>query len=444
MVNEDSFLQEYLKLNPQQKSAVDWIDGPLIVIAGPGSGKTQILSLRTANILRQTDTLPQSVLCLTFTDSASVNMQKRLQKYIGFEAFKINVHTFHGFCLEVINRNPEYFFHGADFKPADELAQIDIVQGILKKLPHTNPLSSFHPENGWVYLKDILSRIQDLKKSGLSAEEYKQLIYSNLDFWNKFKARLITFFENYKAKNIREEVSKLITDLEMIPENNHTVTIFQNVGLKTAKENLKNRLVKIQSSLEENEKVSTKEVTLLKNQICEKDHLNQLIVKELKNQEKHITLADIYKEYEKLMDKAGLFDFEDMLLKVNRAFEKYPDLKYNYQERYLYLLVDEFQDTSGVQIRLLNHLINLEITEGKPNIMVVGDDDQAIYKFQGASLENILNFKDTYKQTRVVTLTKNYRSKQEILDLAMKVIDNCEVRLNEVINVDKTLESQVR
>lgn len=104
------FEERYKKLNAEQKKAVDTIEGPVLVVAGPGSGKTEILSMRVAQILKETDTAPGSILCLTFTDSASINMRERLAGLIGVQAYRVGIYTFHSFCTEVIGRYPEYFF----------------------------------------------------------------------------------------------------------------------------------------------------------------------------------------------------------------------------------------------------------------------------------------------------------------------------------------------
>ena len=124
------FQTRYAKLNANQRQAVDYIHGSLLVIAGPGTGKTELLSMRTAQILRQTDTLPDSILCLTFTESGATNMRQRLRQIIGEDAYKIAIHTFHSFGMEIINQHREYFFRGADAQPADELTQHQIVTEI--------------------------------------------------------------------------------------------------------------------------------------------------------------------------------------------------------------------------------------------------------------------------------------------------------------------------
>src|SRR5690606_6157229 len=127
---EAQFLERYQKLNDQQREAVDTLEGPVLVVAGPGSGKTELLSLRVANILRQKDVAPGNVLCLTFTEAAATNMRQRLAGLIGPLAYRVALHTFHSFSTEVINRFPEYFYSGASFQPADELTQLELLSEV--------------------------------------------------------------------------------------------------------------------------------------------------------------------------------------------------------------------------------------------------------------------------------------------------------------------------
>lgn len=125
------FDQRYSQLNQQQRAAVDSIDGPLLVIAGPGTGKTELLSMRAANILAKTDTMAASILCLTFTESGSVAMRQRLTSIIGADAYKVAIQTFHGFGSEIIGRYSDYFYSGAALEPADDLVRHELIVSIL-------------------------------------------------------------------------------------------------------------------------------------------------------------------------------------------------------------------------------------------------------------------------------------------------------------------------
>ena len=136
------FQTRYKKLNQKQQQAVDTIDGPVMVIAGPGTGKTELLSMRAANILRLTDTLPENILCLTFTESGAAAMRARLASIIGMDAYKVAIHTFHSFGTEIINQNGAAFFSGATFQPADDLSRYEILHAIFDEQDYTNPITA--------------------------------------------------------------------------------------------------------------------------------------------------------------------------------------------------------------------------------------------------------------------------------------------------------------
>jgi DNA helicase II / ATP-dependent DNA helicase PcrA len=420
---QELFEKKYERLNQEQKHAVDTIDGPVLVIAGPGSGKTELLSLRIANILKNTDTPPSSILCMTFTESAALTMKKRLANLIGPEAYKISIFTFHGFGTEIINQNPEYFFNGATYNPADELTRIEILEKIFQDLDHKNPLKSFHPHQGFTYLKSTEKCIQDLKKNGLSPEEFRQTILENKNFLEKVNPLIKAFFADRVSKKMIDVLPKLISEIKEIQE----------------KSSLQNYLIK---SLQEIDLSSTKELTIWKNSHSTNNKNKEKSLKDFENLEKHLALADVYETYQEALHQQSYFDFDDMILETVRALEENPDLKLNIQEKYQYVLVDEFQDTSGVQMRLLENLLDADVHEGRPNILAVGDDDQSIYKFQGANIDNILNFHKKYLEPKIIVLTKNYRSTQKILDLIRGIILSGEERLeNHLEEISKELIS---
>src|SRR5665811_153863 len=172
------FVKRYEKLNKAQKQAVDTIDGPVMVVAGPGTGKTELLSVRVANILQKTDTLPENILCLTFTDSGANAMRQRLTEIIGKNAYKVSIHTFHSFGSEVINQNGQYFYQGAHFRAADSLSSYEIIRSIFDELPHNNPLSS-KMNDEYTHLSDSLTTISELKKSGLTSDELLKILDEN-------------------------------------------------------------------------------------------------------------------------------------------------------------------------------------------------------------------------------------------------------------------------
>jgi DNA helicase-2/ATP-dependent DNA helicase PcrA len=186
------FSHRYKLLNIAQREAVDSLDGPLMVIAGPGTGKTELLSMRTANILDKTDTLPENVLCLTFTQSGASSMRDRLTSIIGKDAYKVAIHTFHSFGSEVINQNGQYFYQGANFRPADELSTYEILRGIFDQLDYRNVIAG-KINDDYTYLYDASTVISELKKSGLTSDVLLVILEAN-----DRKDRAVTFSYFYR------------------------------------------------------------------------------------------------------------------------------------------------------------------------------------------------------------------------------------------------------
>ena len=423
---DKAFKERYRNLNDAQKRAVDAIDGPVLVVAGPGSGKTEILSLRVANILKQTDIAPSNILCVTFTDSASVNMRKRLAEIIGRDAYRVAIHTFHSFGVEVIDKNPEFFYNGANFIPADELIRLGIVENILRELDHDNPLRSEHPEQGFVYAKAIIGAISNLKKAGILPEEFQAILEHNkseLEFANPLLGRV---FDERLSKASLGAVAELIEKFE-----SYKSKPFPLAHLKPWLPNMVHSLKRALLDAEEMGKATP--LSGWKTKYTKKDDAGERVHKDWINLGKMYSLADIYAAYREEMYARGFYDFDDMLLETIGALQKSDRLRYDLQEQFQYVLVDEFQDTNDAQVRLLHLISDAEVHEGRPNVMAVGDDDQAIYKFQGAEISNILDFKGAYREPEIVTMTENYRSTQPILDLARCIIKKGEERLENVL-----------
>lgn len=349
---DSQFKAAYENLNPEQKEAVDHIDGPVMVIAGPGTGKTQILAVRIGKILRDTDTHPHNILCLTFTDAATLTMRKRLVKIIGPTAHQIHILTFHAFCNQVIQENLGYFGNYRQLEPLAEVEQIDVYRKILTQLSPDHILKNLKG-NEQFEMRRLKNLFSFMKKEDIASNEILRKV------------------ENYLERKKANKEDKDIYYQRKYKE-------FERGDLK----------VNVWTDLEFKMK-----------QLCEASKL----------------LAG----YEKTLSKLGRYDYQDMLLWVLRAFEKDASLLARYQERYQYVLVDEYQDTNGTQNNLLEILISF--WEDNPNIFVVGDDDQAIYKFQGANVQNIDDFRKRYKPYTIV-LERNYRSSQAILDGAKNLI----------------------
>jgi DNA helicase II / ATP-dependent DNA helicase PcrA len=338
MAGSKVFNSLYRSLNSEQKRAVDTLSGPVMVIAGPGTGKTLILTLRIANILRLTDTAPESILALTFTDSGAHEMKKRLIEIVGSEAYRVRIHTFHGFSNDVIDHHPDSFPRIVGSSPASEVDKIRLIEGVLeskrfsKLKPFGNPL---------YYAGDISRAISSLKREYVSPAQY--------------------------AAYIKQE-TKIFRSGDVY----HTVG--QNKG------SIKGKFLPRESALA-----------------------------------KSTELVRAYGEYEKSLRGGKLYDYEDMIVEVVNALLNNSELLTELRETYQYLLADEHQDANNAQNKLLELLATFD---DRPDLFIVGDEKQAIYRFQGASLENFSYFEKRFRGTEIITLTQNYRSTQSILDAA--------------------------
>jgi DNA helicase-2/ATP-dependent DNA helicase PcrA len=425
------FTTRYAKLNAAQKQAVDTIDGPVMVVAGPGTGKTELLSMRAANILRQTDTLPENILCLTFTESGAAAMRERMVEIIGKDAYKVAIHTFHSFGAEIINQNGDYFYHGANFRAADELSSYELLRKIFDELDYTNPLAS--KMNGeYTHLGDTLMTISELKKSGLTSDELLVVLDANEQVLDTAEPLLGAVFATRLGKATVDNLQQVVETIRTIG----SVIPLPNIPL------LSHAIAdSLQHALDEaTETNSTKPVTAWRNAWMKKNDTGDFILKTRERQIKLRAVSFIYYQYLSRMQESELYDFDDMILRVVHAMEVFPALQYNLQEKHQYIMVDEFQDTNMAQMRILYNLTNNPANEGRPNILVVGDDDQAIYSFQGADISNIINFRHAYDHVQTITLTDNYRSAAPILESAREVITQGDGRLENVIEeINKTL-----
>ncbi len=354
---KENFEKSYSILNPEQKDAVDTIEGPVVVVAGPGTGKTQILTLRIANILKQLGgEYAENILALTFTNAGVFAMRKRLSEIIGPEtASRVSIFTFHSFCEEEIKKSPDLFPKFAQSKVIDDLEKIKIIEEILttnKKIKLLKTFgSSFH------YTRKIISAIDKLKSEAVGPEEFESSI-------DGLKDRMIdnagedAFYKVNRGNFKKGDVKKTLLD-------------------------------KI-----EKEEGKQKEISI------------------------------IYSVYQEKLDETGFYDFSDMILSVVSKAKEDETYLTLLQEKYMYLLVDEHQDTNDSQSKIIELISSAENMEGRPNVFTVGDEKQAIYRFQGASVENFAKFRDLYKDTKVINLKNNYRSGQKILDLAENIISS--------------------
>ena len=358
------------QLNDAQLEAVSTLEGPVLVLAGPGTGKTHVLAARIGQILLQTDVSPYNILCLTYTDAGVLAMRKRLIEFIGPEAHRVHIFSFHSFCNKIIQENLDLFGHH-DLMPVSEVERLELLEELIDELPYENPL-----KKGKSFPYFYLAHLQHLFS--------------------------LIKMENWQEKEINEKAQAFLAGLPNRDEYRYKI----NTG-RYRKGDLKAASIR------------------------------------QKEQEMESLMAGVslFERYENKLKERKRYDYEDMILWVLKAFSDHPFLLRRYQEQYLYLLVDEFQDTNGSQNALLDALVDYW---EHPNLFIVGDDDQAIYEFQGARLRHITNFYEKYKKgiTRIV-LQENYRSSQGILDFSADLIKRNQLRVGSFFpDITKELQSK--
>ncbi len=420
------------RLNDAQKQAVITTEGPVLVIAGPGTGKTQLLTTRIAHILATTDTLPQNILCLTFTDSAAHTMRERLASMIGQAAYDVTISTYHAFGSDLIRRFPDYFLHDSDLQPADDLGIDQIYREIITALPFSNPLKYSD-----AYLGDIRSLVSDAKRSLLTPADLRTVASHNLAFIAQASpavAHELGTMLRVTKKDI-PAFSRLQEKLQGIAADRPVSAILPLAQL------FLNELSEVIAEAARTDK--TTPLTKWKNAWLAKDEQGQFVVDGLKANQKLLAAADVYERYLQELKARNLFDYDDMILRAVHALETNDDLRFTLQERYLYILLDEFQDTNGAQLRIVELLANNPVNEGRPNVLAVGDDDQAIYAFQGANYSHMLQFNQLYRDVLPVPLTQNYRSHAGILHTARGIAEQIEERLHHHFpQIEKTLTAE--
>lgn len=427
----NGYEEEYNKLNPAQRKAVESIEGPLLVIAGPGTGKTQLLSFRVANILKSTDTNPELILCLTFTNKAAINMRKRLTGLIGPQGNRVKVRTFHSFASDILADYSEYFWNGARLTHVPDPVQLEIVSGILSELPLDNPLA-LKFAGKFTSLVDVQEGLKLAKEAGLTPDKLRALIRLNLSYIDQIEPLMVDICSDrlsYKKIDQIEEKVQQLPPLESDQATRPLISLSTVISesFYTAK------------SLDEGSK-KTKNLSKWKSRWVGAVDGEKSMNSERRRNEWWLALADVYESYRTLLHKRGYYDYADMIIEVNSQLESIPELRASVQEKISYVLIDEFQDTNAAQLRLAHLVADHYLAEGRPNIMAVGDDDQAIYKFQGAELSNIRDFLRSYKDVQSVVLTDNYRSSREVLELSEKIISQSTSR---AVDIDKNLEKKL-
>jgi len=339
-------MEDLLKdLNPEQRKAVTHGKGPLIIIAGAGTGKTKVITHRIAHLISSKMAKPEEILAVTFTEKAANEMEERVDLLIPYSYSFVDISTFNSFGEQILRDYGIEIGYSPDFKLLDDVEQAIFFREHLFQfqLEYYRPLSS--PTR---YIQDILLAIKRLKQEDIKPQEYLEY-----------------------AERLNREA-----------------------GDDIAKE------------------------------------------KALKHEE----MARVFKNYQGRLETEGKIDFEDQVTLVVDLFRRRASVLQVFQDKYKFILVDEFQDTNYIQFELL------KLLSGKHrNLTVVGDDDQSIFRFRGASLANIYNFRKIYPGYDKVVLNKNYRSTQPILDSAHKLIQqNNPYRLEIQEEIDKTLESSLK
>lgn len=371
-MNTETFEKNYTILNDAQREAVDSLYGPIMVVAGPWTGKTQIIWLRTANIILKAWVHPENILITTFTDAWVIAIRQRLVEFIWEEAYKVNVSTIHSFSQEVIQTFPEKFIAHKAGTPIDDIDQMEIFQKILEQEIKSKNVTELTSEyDPLFYLRDIASRISTLKQEWISPE-------------------------------------------------------------------------KLETSIWEQESLYAQELSEIKPTLKKYETTKQ-------KQERHIQklreLVELYKKYNTYLNEASLYDFNDMIRFVLEAFQSDEELRLHYAETYQFIMLDEYQDTNNPQNEIINLILSagedIDTEKSGANIMVVGDDDQSIYRFQWANIENMLDFYTVYPSAQFIVLENNYRSNQAILDTAKTLIEHNEERLiNRLEKLEKKLISE--
>ena len=343
--------------NEAQQKCIDTIDGQILVLAGPGTGKTFTVIHRISNMLSKG--IPaSSILCLTYSDAAASEMRHRIVKQIGILAASVNIYTYHSFCNEILKHYPTEFGLPSEIKLVTETVKRELM---ISSIDEAN-LEAFVTERGGKYyhLGTLVSAVEEIKSKRISKEEYFNAYSTNPNY--------------IRAKEALE------FEIEEREANGKT----QNKG-----------------RYEKLEKINT-------------------------NIKKADEIWKIFELYSKKMAEQNYIDFADMINLVIDKFSNDNSFLERIANKFEYFLIDEYQDTNDLQNGILFSLLG---EKSKPNVFVVGDDDQIIYGFQGANSENIENFLNKYPQTEVVCLTENNRSTQSILDMSYKLLDQDKTRL---------------
>ena len=387
--------QRYKQLNLSQKLAIDNLEGPVLVIAGPGTGKTEMLGVRIAKILMDTDTSPEDILCLTFTNEGANTMRRRIIELVGKEGHRVQIHTYHSFGSFLLQSYPEFFEERQFLTKIDELKQWELVDELLRALPYTDPLKRHSVDS-------VLSAIKKLKEGLITPEKARSLVKIGQTEATKLEA-----VANKHLKGIRRAPSGE-------KASNLALKILKDIPGGKDLDVRRNMLKKAIEEYESGEGKNPISIFMKKWFFKKKD---DTYISQTRYQHKVlVSLAGLLESYQAKLIEANLYDYSDMIVSTIEKLRTDPDFKATIQERFLYVLLDEFQDTNEAQFELVRQLTDY----ANPNVLAVGDDDQAIMGFQGGDAKYFQLFHNHFK-AKVINLTDNYRSHKEIIDLSSHI-----------------------
>lgn len=396
-------------LNAAQKTAVEYLEGPLLVLAGPGTGKTQLLSEKVAYILQNTDTNPENILCLTFTESGAANMRERLRGMIKADALSVNIGTYHAFGREILAQYQQYSEEYTRVLDAaiDEVTQHKIVKTLLEGLPGNDILCTSKVE-------DVISVISEAKAAGLSSADLARIAEQNIADADVIARAVSPLLACVVPRKFQESYDRAYAPIfQLLQKYTKTAPILGKIERSIA--GMTRELKAAMTEAEATRKIAP--LTKWKDTYFEKDEEGAYRLRDRIANRKLQSVATVMAQYQEYLEQQGLYDFDDMIEEAVKVLTTDEGFKLTLEERYQFIMLDEFQDTNPSQFAIVKALTDYE----KPLVMAVGDDDQAIYEFQGALSSNLTDFQEHY-QAKVVTLTENYRSTQEILDFAHEVI----------------------
>jgi DNA helicase-2/ATP-dependent DNA helicase PcrA len=379
IANKNNFVNT--TLNSEQQKAAAHDTGPLLIVAGAGTGKTTVLIERLNYLIKNNLARPEEILIVTFTEKSAAEMEERADKILPYGYVDLWINTFHGFCERILRDHGLDIGLSPSFKLLSQTEQWILIKKNLDKfnLDYYRPLG-----NPTKFIHELIKHFSRLKDENISPAEYLEY-----------------------AEELEQDGDEMLSGGHVAHNMEH---ITQNAKLATRNSQLATRNSKLKTGKENQDGSEISRI---------------------------VELANAYHTYNQLLLDNGFMDFGDLICYTLKLFNERPNILKFYREKFKYIMVDEFQDTNWAQYELIKML-----AAPKNNLAVVGDDDQAIYKFRGASLSNIMQFKNDYPGAQEVILTENYRSGQKILDVAYNFIKhNNPNRLEIKLGIDKKLKS---